>query len=118
MRSVSRNDKNRINELISKIIDQEIKFDQADQFYLKKRNALEKLAAKENLEERDFAELQELSITKDGFLSNTFRRNLWKKILNVKGHNNLFEFVVLSTESEKKMEFDQIYKADQSIIMI
>jgi len=87
-----REEKNKINDIITKIIDNQTETDANDEFYIKKREPLEKLFIKETLTEEDFNELRQLSITKGGFLNNVFRRNLWKKILCVKGNNNIYEF--------------------------
>ena len=114
MKIISKSEKNKINEIISKITDNEASIDIEDEFNKRKRDKLEQYFIKEKLNDADFLELQKLSSSKNGFLNNTFRRNLWKKILSVKGNNNIFEFVVLS--EDKKTNFDKIYKTDQSKI--
>jgi hypothetical protein len=114
-----REEKNKINDIITKIIDNQTETDANDEFYIKKREPLEKLFIKETLTEEDFNELRQLSITKGGFLNNVFRRNLWKKILCVKGNNNIYEFVILSEEQpDNIINFDRIYKKVESKIKI
>lgn len=113
-----REEKNKINDIIGKIIDNQTEIDINDEFYVKKRKELENLYLKENLTEQDFNSLRELSITNGGFLNNVFRRNLWKKILSVKGNNNIYEFVVLSDEPTDSICFDRIFRKVESILTI
>jgi hypothetical protein len=114
-----REEKNKINDIITKIIDNQTESDVNDEFYVKKREPLEKLFLKDSFTEEDFNELRHLSITKGGFLNNIFRRILWKKILCVKGNNNIYEFVILSEkQSDGINNFDRIYRKVESIIWI
>ena len=115
MKTISKNEKNIVNELISTIIDQECVFDEKNDFQKKKRQDLEKYLVKENIEERDFAEIQRLSSTQAGFINNTIRRTIWKKILNVKGNNNILEFITISDNTSNSVKFDRFYTTDQGI---
>ena len=116
MNTVTKNEKNYVNQLISRIIDKEgINID--DEFHNKKRKDIERYLIKENLDDKDFTEIQRLAYSKGGFLTNSFRRKLWKKILNVKGNNNIFEFIFISDNYSEKVFFQRSNINDKSIFV-
>lgn len=116
-KNVSKNDKHRVNEIIQNIIDKEVEYDTNDEFYISKRKRINEIFKKDFLSEPDFSELQSLAASKNGFLTNSLRRDLYKKILNVKGKNNQFEFVIVTEQDPKTklLKFDHCLENDNGV---
>ena len=112
MNAISKDERNKINDLIKKILKKEQNIDYNEEFYKIKIKQLESFINRDHFNEKDFREIQILSSSKGGFLNNDFRVNIWKKILSAQGINKIFEFIVLADDKDKSSKssvFDKIY---------